>query len=422
MHRIYWCILSQLIEILNGDIMCVQYLLLLILFIVTSVPYSHDRRIDKNFLTVATYNTNFLFDEESLNDITPWQSPQQANLHVENIASTLKHLDADIINLVEVGSLRMLKKLIQISNMDYNAYLIKGKDRYTGQQVGLLSKIDPTIKLKRDETYEQYPVSEVKSGCKFHPNRKRATGISKHYFTKFDIEIGETGKTVPIVLLGLHLKSNPKHRSSCAQREAQALVARNLLRRLKKQFNNPEMIVLGDFNDFDNAVLDVSNNVPLSKTFEILRDPYYLNLTNVLQFLPKRKRFSHWWDKNRNDRIESREKSLLDHILVTPRLLNALQKVDIAHELYPYGDRLFSDHWPVIAKFDLTKLDKRPVYRVRATADDDDWNDIWLFFQEWLGTENASVGVVIVSILVTLLVTLHRMCVQNEKRVRRRRN
>ncbi len=51
-------------------------------------------------------------------------------------------------------------------------------------------------------------------------------GVSKHFYTVFDIAgIGE------VLLVGVHLKAQPTTPLKCAQREAQAAVLINLIRK-----------------------------------------------------------------------------------------------------------------------------------------------------------------------------------------------
>src|SRR5690606_25440776 len=89
-----------------------------------------------------------------------------------------------------------------------------------------------------------------------------------------------------------------------------------------------------------------------------LRDKDNLNLTNVLHYVPKDELYTHWWDKNSNGVIDHHmgELSVLDHILVSPKLAEAIQTVKIVHDLYPNGNLNFSDHWPVMVTFDLDKM------------------------------------------------------------------
>lgn len=57
-----------------------------------------------------------------------------------------------------------------------------------------------------------------------------------------------------------------------------------------------EVIVIGDFNDWDTKLsLDTNNNQPISQTLSILKgDGTSWKLTNVAHKMPKETRFSEW--------------------------------------------------------------------------------------------------------------------------------
>src|SRR5690606_24198642 len=139
---------------------------------------------------------------------------------------------ADIVNVVEVQSKQRLDKLNQIiPHLNYTTYLIPGTDTATGQNVGLLTRIDPINgKLYRSEERESYPIKELQSNCGY--NGESTTGISKHYYAFFNVTLDGNDEMLPMILFGMHLKANPTQPQSCSQREAQTLVARNIMRRL----------------------------------------------------------------------------------------------------------------------------------------------------------------------------------------------
>ena len=62
----------------------------------------------------------------------------------------------------------------------------------------------------------------------------------------------------------------PDRTDRCVQREAQASVIRELIE--NELTNNKNIIVFGDMNDYSDTILDVENNVPISRVMRIIRD------------------------------------------------------------------------------------------------------------------------------------------------------
>lgn len=75
------------------------------------------------------------------------------------------------------------------------------------------------------------------------------------------IELGNNGGKESLIYYNINL-------SRCAKREAQAeLIARRLLKysRQTPNINTTDIIVLGDFNDFDNQCPGTDNNLSISQ-------------------------------------------------------------------------------------------------------------------------------------------------------------
>lgn len=134
------------------------------------------------------------------------------------------------------------------SNHGYKPYLLKGDDRATGQNMGLLTRVDPVIDLQRSKVKLGFPVKE--SRCKNQSNIGKS-GLGKHYLTKFSIDNGR-GSNVDIVMVGVHLLARPSDSRRCTRREAQALVLDEYIKKMSN--DNNEIIIAGDFNDFDTDV------------------------------------------------------------------------------------------------------------------------------------------------------------------------
>lgn len=246
-----------------------------------------DRRRDKSRLSIVEFNVEWLFSRFN-NRVRiacpgkdcPWKSENQAKEHIYRIASILNQLDADIIHLNEVQdayTLEILNNATKYKN-EYRIYLVPGEDKITGQNVAILSRIDPLAPLSR------YKLERVKfpipgSKCKENDileqsNSKSTSGVSKHYKARFRIPL-ESGLHFEWIMVGLHLLAFPNDPRKCFQREAQAM-AMNLA--IKKDLTlNPcdNLIIIGDLNDFDHRVIVPKNEKIISRaSFNIIYDQF----------------------------------------------------------------------------------------------------------------------------------------------------
>lgn len=297
--------------------------------------HAEDRRRDKTRLVVATWNAEFLWDgrqPEDGDDATfPWRgSPAKAEAHMADLARVVRDLDADLLNLAEVENLAAIElfnaKFLQ--GMGYRAYLVEGTDTATGQDMGLLARIDPA-------TFGRDPRPGRHSG--------KTKAVSKHYVATFDVG------TLRLGLVGLHLLARPNDPRRRGDREAQADAVRRMARELHGQ--GREVIVLGDFNDLDGETLDAAGERPISEVLSIIRgmDPGRGDddLFNAAVKLPASRRYTSHADRNGNGRVDgARELSMVDHVLLSPGLAGRLQGVDI-RQSGSDALRQVSDHYPI---------------------------------------------------------------------------
>ncbi|MDJ0842568.1 MAG: endonuclease [Acidobacteriota bacterium] len=297
-----------------------------------------DRRKDKNRLKIMTFNALFLWDgidpEEGRVRFEWKGNPQKADKRMKNVAKFIKKGDADIVNLVEVENLEALKLMNRkyLDGMGYKAYLTTGTDSYTGQDVALLSRIDPVV---MDRHWE-----EGESGS----TRK---SVSKNYYATFHMD------DLKVAVLGLHFLARPSDVDRRDKRQAQADAVRD--RAVMLQNEGYHLVVLGDMNDFDAEVLDRNNNRPISDVMRILKDVDPQNedddLLNAARHLDQEKRYTAHWDRDRNNRIDpDSEFSSLDHILLSPELDQKVEAFTIDHTMDPLK---VSDHFPVSVHLNL---------------------------------------------------------------------
>ena len=308
-----------------------------------------DRRTDKTNLRIVQYNVEWLFIDYYSSSDCPgngctWKNLTEAQTHMGYVSNVVNKLNPDIINFCEIegcDELNILKEQLQ-SGSTYNPYLKKGTDTSTGQNVGMLTRIDPLINLYRDETHISYPIPGSKCGY----TGTGSSGSSKHYITEFNFN------GLKVAMIGAHLVAIPTDSSRCAQREAQAqILQNNIYSYIQKEY---EVIVLGDMNDFDAEIPDVNSNIPTSYVLDILKGSYgtYQNKYNLISsasHVIQSDRYSDWYDSDNNCKTASiKDYSMIDHVLVTPNLNEKIVNVFMYHEYDEFCGKYNSDHYPVV--------------------------------------------------------------------------
>jgi endonuclease/exonuclease/phosphatase family metal-dependent hydrolase len=216
-----------------------------------------DRRSNSSNFRLVQFNVEWLFTDgaDSCPGTTcPWSDSSMAQTHLSKIAGVIANLNPDVLNLCEVEScneLTLLTQDPQLSSLGYKPYMVKGTDSATGQDVGLLTKIDPTIDLYRSADRANYPIPETTCKSSYYGDY----GVSKHWITTFTV-----GKT-NIAMIAVHLLAIPDDQTRCVEREAQATVIASLVTPyVEKEY---EIVILGDFNDWDKDESDANDNLPL---------------------------------------------------------------------------------------------------------------------------------------------------------------
>lgn len=306
-----------------------------------------DRRTDKKYFRLVQYNVEWLFIDQYKDcpgSSCTWSNDTEADIHMKWISNVLNDIDGDYINFCEIEGCDELNILKSLTNDNYNSYLIKGKDTATGQNVGVLSKIDPIVDLQRSEDREVYPIKG--SSCNYTSD-SGTYGVSKHYYTILNIN------NISIAIIGAHLIAYPTDKMRCSYREAQALVLQKIISEL---YINNEIIVIGDLNDYDGIELDINSHKPKSRVLEILKgnySPYNISysLYPVSTFIEQQERYTEWYDANANCKQDKSDLSMIDHVLVSPNLYNKIINVLPYHLYSQYCNSYNSDHWPIIIDF-----------------------------------------------------------------------
>lgn len=309
-------------------------------YVAPAVP--EDRRTNKSKLTVASFNAEWLFLDgtQCPGSGCPWSNKAQAEDHLNHVASVVQEINADIVGFQEVQDCDVLQQLVaRIPNGGYKYYLIKGTDTATGQNVGIITRIDPFVNLQRTSERVNFPISG--STCNY--NTPGDSAVSKHLYTQF--KVGST----TIFFVVVHFVAFPTTPDRCAQREAQASVIRNLVSTTAPA--NNEVIIVGDYNDYDGVVLDVNNDMPISRVLQFMKSSRSPALNTVATIVSKSNRYSSWWDKNSNCVVTSDELTTIDHILVSNGLWSKVANGTYAHDYSASCTNFFPDHWPVLVTF-----------------------------------------------------------------------
>lgn len=299
-------------------------------------------RPDKQTFTIMTFNAELLWDgvlpEEGMLEFSWKGNREKAEEHMKEIADVIRQHNPDIVNLVEVENLNALNTLNEkfLKDLGYHAYLVNGRDTYTGEDVALLTRIKPEGgKIYRDDR------AGISNGVK--------KSVSKNYYAYFNVS------GIKFVLIAIHFLAEPLNKSRLDQRQAQADAMRSLA--IEKQDQGYRVIIAGDFNDFDGdpKCLDRVNSAPITNVLSSIRamDKSISSddLVNAACLIPVAERYTAFYDSNSNGKVDApKELTSIDHILLSPMLAKRVEKADILHT---YDPREVSDHFPVVIRLNM---------------------------------------------------------------------
>jgi endonuclease/exonuclease/phosphatase family metal-dependent hydrolase len=113
------------------------------------------------------------------------------------------------------------------------------------------------------------------------------------------------------------------------------------------------VIVLGDFNDFDPATIDIGGNRPITDVLARIKSAGSGgedDLHNVMADVPQSQRFTSHYDRNNNEEIDAGEFSAIDHILLSPELYRRVREIFYVHAHDP---TVYTDHFPIVVNLDV---------------------------------------------------------------------
>lgn len=286
-------------------------------------------------IRLATLNTEFMFDGadgEGEATFPHKGDPVLARAHRDRIGSILRMLDADVVVLQEVESDVAMQLLVDesLAGFGYTVHFVQGLDFFTGQNIGILSRVPIDTVGRTDELVRRGSTTELQ-------------GVSKNMFAR--LTLGGT----PTTLIGVHFLARPDDPARKPRREAQAEVIRRLV--VQELELGRAVAVVGDFNDFDDQVRDIRGSRPITNvltTIKSARPGPQDDLHNVVEDVAQERRFTSHYDRNSNDRVEMGEFSAIDHVLLSPDLYRRLREVKFVHSHDPVSA---TDHFPIVVVF-----------------------------------------------------------------------
>ena len=329
-----------------------------------------DRRPDPFVLKLLHLNAHRLsFPAESP---PVWNTTAMAQEHTQKVAGIVARAGASVVELSEVRDCDALQSLLQswfpmadslflpffpasasVGNFSASNSTPMSAPAFTSGFVSQLNPTFPPASLSDLMPGERLDFPIAGSRCADAP--RGTTGPPTGSVLR--LQAGD----VAVLLVGVQLdaSASPSLDSatseSCARREAQAeLLRRFLLAEGRKK--GLEVLVSGDFNDFDGSIEDASRSQPRSGVMSILRnlDPLIAGdeLVNAgAYFSPD----TH--GKVLFTRMDSfsNKPVAVDHVLLSRGLLMHLVKVSYLTEGYNVSTQpIYSDHYGVLIELNLS--------------------------------------------------------------------
>jgi endonuclease/exonuclease/phosphatase family metal-dependent hydrolase len=295
---------------------------------------------DAHGLRLATLNAYFLFDttEASRIDYPRKGNAEAVAAHLDRLGDALRALDADLVMLQEVADRAIVERLLReaLPDAGYTPYFVQGRDTFTGQDVALLARVPVDSVFRTDE---RAPVAGT---------RGQTYGVSKNLAARLTLG------GLPVTLVGVHFLAIPPALDRKPRREAQAEVIRRLVAREMEA--GRAVAVLGDFNDYDDAVPDRRGHRPVTDVLATVKaaGPGPADdLRTVMAEVPQADRFTAHYDRNDSGTVDDEaELSAIDHVLLSPALYARLRGVAYAQF---YDPAAVTDHFPVVVTLDTTR-------------------------------------------------------------------
>ena len=334
------------------------------------IPVS--KRTAKNHnLAVTTFNVENLFDlidnpDKDDEGSTPSAGALETQLTKLALAIELELELPEIIVVQEIENQEIAQELADRVNSDTGTdYVATSFETSDGRGIepGFLwdnNRVDLVNAFQIDDSIVPGTSAAFGPGSA-SPGREPIVG-------EFDVDGEEDGPSLWIV--GNHFKSkggdDPPYgvsfvRITEVQRKLQAQVVRDYANILLDANEDEWVIVTGDLNDFQFGEPDEGTDHPVA----ILEgDGGEVPLTNLVNLEKESERFTFIFDGN---------SQVLDHMLISPELLDMLVGADILHFNASYPDSLGSDASTPLRSSDHDALEGR--FDLDIDDDDDGDND-----------------------------------------------
>ena len=272
-------------------------------------------------IDIFLLNTEFFFDHkephgEVVGKSAPVPTAEQYEAKAKAIAALIDAHKANIVGLVEVENRAVLErvKYYLASPDDWQIAFDEGRDTYTGQDVGILTKfrIVPGSATNFPNEHEVY----------FVEDQERDVNPSKILGVELRID------NQPYYVLIAHLIS--RRGSNDPKRLAQA----NIVRRqaVKAMMADKNVMVMGNMND-----------TPATPVIKRLRgfDDIWEDFLQTANAVEAEDRYTY---------VHEGEKNLLNHILISPSLRNEFHNVEKDRRCEIIDVNELSDHRAILAR------------------------------------------------------------------------
>ena len=259
-------------------------------------------------LKIATYNVENLFDLEKKgfkykeykpNSKSLWNK-KNYKIKLDNLSRVIKDIDADIISLQEIHSLKALKDLrfvLKQKGLYYKYFSIADK-KNTAIKVAILSKI-PFLYSKELPITQNYKYRNILE-TKFKINNKDLYIFTNHWKSK-------------------------------AGPESMRIISAKALRKRVSQIGyDKNIILIGDFNSHYEEYIkfkrkrkhnDTNGKTGINHVLRTIKNTKEASLSDIKQ----NSFYNLWYDTNKKNRysyIYRGKKEALDNILISKSLLN----------------------------------------------------------------------------------------------------
>lgn len=337
------------------------------------VPRLAQRLEDAPTFSVMTWNLEWFFDDERGDNYSKLAKEQAAPSRVQwdwrrdQVAASLSQVQPSIVALQEVENKRVLwyltRSLARSHELAYEELCVEGSDVFTEQDVGFLyrsgtasgnKKTDPSL-LVIEPTW-----AGIFGRTAAMRQDESFADVSKHLCVQYELSLGDQTEKLTVLNLHLRAKEEAVEIRTRQARTAHAWIA-------NKVRSGENVIVLGDFNtDEQQAPAVKGSDMHAACGFDTpdLED----DLIDLHSLLPEQEQQTHLLAGKAFDRILV-SPSLLQDDPSRPDLclvkfqrwqsLAVKGRVDTPQEHWDHywqideADRDLSDHWPLMATFQL---------------------------------------------------------------------